>query len=456
MAIFNLVDDFNPNLTNLVRNGEFKSGIENWSDVSDGASNVSWDPSGYLLINKVNTSDNARAAQSFTTVGSQDYTLTFSYVFRDTTSDDIDVYIEGVKVLDPENLGTYSVDFTATDTSTEVGFRNFENTSSKGIDNVWVTEQIASMDLSSDQLVVALSNTAPSDESTDPTTAGNGELSNVTEIAYTNVSSRNIVTTAWNSPFLVLEDLVISAVGGSIPTFRYIYVYNDTQSGDPLIGYFDLGKEISLNEHEEILIDFDQSQGLFGNNHSIIPNETLSRSLSSLIQSSIQQDQLVVFWTVDLLFDDPNQLYMWSGIGDLELNNKTYVGVGELLQISELRESSDIAAYGATLTLSGIDPDTIHLALAEPYQGRKAVVRFGVIQSGSYSTAVTYTGEMDQMNISYTPDSVSISLEVESRLVDLQRARIRRYTDADHRSRFENDISFSFVTRLQNESLEWA
>jgi hypothetical protein len=147
---------------------------------------------------------------------------------------------------------------------------------------------------------------------------------------------------------------------------------------------------------------------------------------------------------------------MWSGIGDLELNNKTYVGVGELLQISELRESSDIAAYGATLTLSGIDPDTIHLALEEPYQGRKAVVRFGVIQSGSYSTAVTYTGEMDQMNISYTPDSVSISLEVESRLVDLQRARIRRYTDADHRSRFENDISFSFVTRLQNESLEWA
>jgi hypothetical protein len=317
---------------------------------------------------------------------------------------------------------------------------------------------VADFTFASDQLVVALSNTAPSAESSDPTTAGNSALTNVTEIDYTNCSSRNITTTSWDAGtnLLVLEDLTIAAVSGVLPEFRYVYVYDDTTAGDQIIGYFDIGKGVALNEYEELLIDFDQSQGLFGNNHSIIPNETLSRSLSSLIQSSIQQDQLVVFWTVDLLFDDPNQLYMWSGIGDLELNNKTYVGVGELLQISELRESSDIAAYGATLTLSGIDPDTIHLALEEPYQGRKAVVRFGVIQSGSYSTAVTYTGEMDQMNISYTPDSVSISLEVESRLVDLQRARIRRYTDADHRSRYENDISFSFVTRLQNESLEWA
>jgi hypothetical protein len=317
---------------------------------------------------------------------------------------------------------------------------------------------VADFTFASDQLAVALSNTAPSDESTDPTSTGNSQLSNVTEITYTNCSSRNLTTTSWTAVtnLLVLEDLTLQATGGDLPEFRYIYVYDDTTAGDQIIGYFDFGKGISLAEYEELLIDFDQSQGLFGNNHSLIPNETLSRSLSSLIQQSIQQDQLVVFWTVDLLFDSPNAVYMWSGLGDLDLNGQTYVGVGDLLQISELRESSDIASYGATLTLSGIPSDMVDLALAEPYQGRKAIVKFGVIQNGSYNTATTYTGEMDQMNIQYTPDTVTIALDVESRLVDLQRARIRRYTDADHQSRFEGDIAFSFVTRLQNESLEWA
>jgi hypothetical protein len=317
---------------------------------------------------------------------------------------------------------------------------------------------VADFTFASDQLAVALSNTAPSAESPDPTSTGNSALANVTEIDYTNCSSRNITTTSWDAGtnLLVLEDLTIMATGGDLPEFRYIYVYDDTTTGDQIIGYFDLGRAFNLAEYEELLIDFDQSQGLFGNNHSIIPNETLSRSLSTLIQTSIESDQLYVFWTVDLLFDSPNDIYMWSGLGNLELNGKTYVGVGDLLQISELRESSDIAAYGATLTLSGIPSDMVNLAIAEPYQGRKAIVKFGVISEGSYSTAATYTGEMDQMSISYTPETVSISLDVESRLVDLQRARIRRYTDADQQARFEGDIAFSFVTRLQNESLEWA
>jgi hypothetical protein len=156
------------------------------------------------------------------------------------------------------------------------------------------------------------------------------------------------------------------------------------------------------------------------------------------------------------LFDSPNAVYMWSGLGDLDLNGKPTLVLVIFCKFQKLRESSDIASYGATLTLSGIPSNMVDLALAEPYQGRKAIVKFGVIQNGSYNTATTYTGEMDQMNIQYTPDTVTISLDVESRLVDLQRARTRRYTDNDHQSRFEGDIAFSFVTRLQNESLEWS
>lgn len=116
--------------------------------------------------------------------------------------------------------------------------------------------------LSSDQLVVALSNTAPASETSNPTADGNGVLANVTQITYTNLSSRNITTSSSSVSSgtyqLVLTDLTLTASGGSVGPFRYVYIYNDapTSPADPLIGYYDYGSSITLNDGEDILIDF--------------------------------------------------------------------------------------------------------------------------------------------------------------------------------------------------------
>lgn len=181
----------------------------------------------------------------------------------------------------------------------------------------------------------------------------------------------------------------------------------------------------------------------------------MSNRLNTDLSNRLGDSVVYPFFTVDLLFDDPNKLYFWSGIGDLSLDGNTYTGSGNLLAISELRESSDIAAYGATLSLSGIPTSLINLALEEPYQGRKAIVKFGLEHEGSLYSNIVFSGEMDQMNINMGPDTCSISLEVESRLVDLDRARIRRYTDGDQKSRYPDDRAFEHVARLQSESLEW-
>ena len=62
--------------------------------------------------------------------------------------------------------------------------------------NDFVENAVHNMDLASDQLVVALSNTAPGSEASDPTSDGNGILGNVTQISYTNCSSRNLTTSS--------------------------------------------------------------------------------------------------------------------------------------------------------------------------------------------------------------------------------------------------------------------
>lgn len=117
--------------------------------------------------------------------------------------------------------------------------------------------------LGSDQLAVALSNTAPGSESTPPTGATTAcILGNVTQITYTNLSSRNLTTSASaqssGTYSLSVNDVVLTASGGSVGPFRYIYIYNDTPTSpaDPLIGYYDYGTSATLADGETLTIDF--------------------------------------------------------------------------------------------------------------------------------------------------------------------------------------------------------
>lgn len=120
--------------------------------------------------------------------------------------------------------------------------------------------------LGSGQLVVALSNTAPGSEGTPPTGATAAcVLANVTQISYTNLSSRNVTTSASSQSSgtysLVNSDLVLTSSGGTTGPFRYVYLYNDTPTSpaDPLIGYYDYGSSITLADTETLTIDFGAS-----------------------------------------------------------------------------------------------------------------------------------------------------------------------------------------------------
>lgn len=111
--------------------------------------------------------------------------------------------------------------------------------------------------LGSDQLTVALTNTLP--------TASNSVLADVSEISYTNLSSRNITTSSSTQTSgtykLVVADLVLSATGAVGP-FRYVVVYNSTTASGNLVCWFDYGSSISLANGDTLTIDFDGTNGL--------------------------------------------------------------------------------------------------------------------------------------------------------------------------------------------------
>jgi len=112
--------------------------------------------------------------------------------------------------------------------------------------------------LGSDTLTIALCAAA------NAPTASNTVLANLTQISYTNLSSRAVTTTSSAQTSgtykLVLADLVLTA-SGSVGPFRYAVLYNDTATNDELIGYANYGSDITLANLETLTIDFDGSAG---------------------------------------------------------------------------------------------------------------------------------------------------------------------------------------------------
>lgn len=91
--------------------------------------------------------------------------------------------------------------------------------------------------------------------------ATNATLSNLTQISYTNCSSR-VVTgiTAEHTTGtvdLTANDLTLTASGGTVGPFRYVVFYDDdpTSPADPLISFYDYGSDITLADGETFLID---------------------------------------------------------------------------------------------------------------------------------------------------------------------------------------------------------
>ena len=205
----------------------------------------------------------------------------------------------------------------------------------------------------------------------------------------------------------------------------------------------------------------------------------MSRDLDPDTIKAISQDVVHPFFAVELKFDGDETLRMWTGQGTLVLDDGTqWVGTGNLLDISSIEETAEMAVKGATLTLSGVPSEILSLALSEPYQGRVCNIYFGtfssglllketgnyiLLQDGSRINLETgekgfnqlFSGYMDQMNIDDGGETSTIELKVENRLVDLERARVSRYTKFYQQSVYPDDEGLNFVEDLQTRKVPW-
>jgi hypothetical protein len=131
----------------------------------------------------------------------------------------------------------------------QLNFQRFESFTSA------VAKKLHNLD--TDQMVVALATGVdPEDE----------VLTDITQITYTNLSARQLGamagTTAGGTFSMKRQNLTMTSTGGTTGPFRYCVVYNDTSVAKNLVGFYDWGSNLTLENGDSLTIQFDATQGL--------------------------------------------------------------------------------------------------------------------------------------------------------------------------------------------------
>ena len=202
----------------------------------------------------------------------------------------------------------------------------------------------------------------------------------------------------------------------------------------------------------------------------------MTRDIAS-IADNILDPVISIFFAIELMFDtettifndeeiEVGPLHFWTGLGELTVDGITYTGSGSLLSIGEIPETAGISAAGTTLTLSGIPSDLIALALQTPYHGRPCRIKFGLLDENgnalntsgdpaSPALVTLFVGQIDQMNMDEGPDTSTITVAVESKMIKLNQPVVRRYTSESQKALYPDDLAFDYVEDLQDKPLTW-
>lgn len=183
----------------------------------------------------------------------------------------------------------------------------------------------------------------------------------------------------------------------------------------------------------------------------------MARSLTSGMEAAISGEVVRPILLLDLNFSSP--IYFWSGSGTLTIGTTDYLGVGDLLNMSTIEETQDLGASGLTLELTGINGTTLlNKALIEDYQGNSVTLKLGALDDNNslISDPVTmFAGFMDVLTIQEGGDIATISLKVENKLIKLNKAKVRRYTDQDQKADHSSDDGFAYVTNIAEKDIIW-
>ena len=185
----------------------------------------------------------------------------------------------------------------------------------------------------------------------------------------------------------------------------------------------------------------------------------MARTIGSTFSTQLSSTQTRPFYAVEFLYTQI--LRIWTGNGEFNIGGNSYLGLGNLLSIGQVQESGETRASGIRIGATGMDSTILATSFAETQQGVVVNVYFGVLTTTSNAQAIVddpyqiFSGFVDTVTVSEEGETSSISFDIESKLISLEKPLDFRYTDQDQKFYFPNDKGLEFVDDLQDKSVVW-
>lgn len=180
-----------------------------------------------------------------------------------------------------------------------------------------------------------------------------------------------------------------------------------------------------------------------------------------------------------LLELDAGDIGFWTGVGDITVSGATYYGVGQMGQASPVNQSGNLTADGIELVLMGLDQQSgftpgdlfTDLEAADTHGRAATVVRWyfdeSVSSAGASDIVLSeqlFAGYIDRVKRiekavtlgDQTTVSSTVSVYVESRLMELGRRFITRRTDQHQQAGdFSGDTFFNYAPFMESRVIQW-
>lgn len=183
---------------------------------------------------------------------------------------------------------------------------------------------------------------------------------------------------------------------------------------------------------------------------------TILRTIDYRTEQQFHKGSLFPVALVSLNFSSGN-VFFWTGNQNIDWGGYTWLGTAGIGRIGQIEEAAELRAIGATLELSGVPSSVLEIALREEFQGRTAQIWIGALRENGELYDVPFqifAGYMDTMEL-VEGSVANLRLSLESRLFDLERVRVRRYTQEDQRAEYTDDAGFDAVASLQEQEITW-
>lgn len=183
----------------------------------------------------------------------------------------------------------------------------------------------------------------------------------------------------------------------------------------------------------------------------------MSRAIETTLATELAKPELAPIMLAEIETAG-DTVFAWSGVGYLVWNGKTFKGTGIFGGVAPAEESTDGEANGLVFQLSGVDDDLVSASISLIRHGKPATLWLGCLDSNGAlvgTPVVVFRGFTDVPVLQDDGATSTLQLTAETKAIDQQRPRVRRYTTEDQAIDHPGDRGFEYVEGLQDRQIPW-